>query len=203
MTPDEIATEFLLSIRYARLEGDDYIENWKVLGRTVLRRGTGRVNKMQGRPADFGSPVEVVNWPSASREKFVEALTPLVTEDRERRVFLVPTLEEATDALSTTDSNDLSVICDAMGLDDRDLRIARIVWTTTARFPLHATRNRRHYPLISEAEYGTLRAVARQTDIEYVLTLLEAGVPAASVIELSAVPPMPIEYAVAMFGVAA
>ena len=203
MNATELATEFFLSVRYARPEGDEYVESWKLMGRTILRRGTGLVTEAQGHPDDFGSPVEVVNWPSASSEKFVKALAPLVAEDEARRVFVVPTLGELHRALALTESNDLSVICDLINLDDRDVRIAGQVWATTARFPLHATRSRDHYPHVSEAEYVALRAAARQTDIEYVLALLDARVPVETIIQLCALPPMPIEYAAAMAGGAA
>jgi len=203
MNATELATEFFLSIRYARPEGDEYVESWKLMGRTILRRGTGLVNEAQGHPTDFGSPVEVVNWPSASSEKFVEALAPLVAEDEARRVFLVPTLGEVHRALALTASNALSVICGLIGLDDRDAWIAGQVWATTARYPLHTTRSRDHYPHVSETEYVALRAAARQTNIEYVLALLDARIPVETIIELCVVPPMPIEYAIAMAGGAA
>lgn len=203
MNTTELATEFLLSIRYARPEGDGYVESWKLMGRTILRQGTGLVNEAQGHPSDFGSPVQVVNWPSASNDNFVKALTPLVAEDEARRVFLVPTLGEVHRALALTESNDLSAICDLIGLDERDARIAGRVWANTARFPLHATRSPDHYPHVSEAEYAALRAAARQTDIEYVLALLDARVPVEAIIQFCALPPMPIEYAIAMAGGAA
>lgn len=203
MNTTELVTEFLLSIRYARPEGDEYVESWKLMGRTILRRGTGLVNEAQGNPADFGSPVEVVNWPSASVEKFAKTLSPLVAEDEARRVFLVPTLREMHRALALTESNDLRVLCGIIGLDDRDMRIAGQVWATTARCPLHATRSPDHYPYVSEAEYVALRAAARQTDIEYVLALLDARVPVEAIIQLCALPPMPVEYAIAMAGGAA
>lgn len=203
MNVTELATEFFLSIRYAQPESDEYAESWKLMGRTILRRGTGLVNQAQGHPADFGSPVEVVNWPSASSEKFAKALASLVAEDGTRRVFLVPTLGEMHRALALTESNDLSVICGIIALDDRDVRIAGQVWATTARFPLHATRSRDHYPHVSEAQYVALRAAARLSDIEYVLALLDARVPVETIIQLCALPPMPVEYAIAIAGGAA
>lgn len=200
MTPDEIATEFLLSIRHSQLAGDTYIEDWKVMGRTVLRRAGALANDAPGRPADFGSPAQVMHWPGGSLDKFVAAVSPLVVRDPEvdHRVYLVPTLVEVREALRRTGSNGLSVVCDAIGLDDRDVQIARLVWATTTRFPLHATWGRPRIPVVSEAEYIALRSAARQTDTGYVLELLDAGISVAQVIELCAIPPMPLEYAIAM-----
>lgn len=205
MSADEIATEFLLSIRHSQLAGDNWVEDWKVMGRTVLRRGGALANEAPGRPADFGSPAQVMHWPGGSQDKFLAAVSPLVTRDPEvdHRIYLVPTLGEVREALLRTGSNDLSVICDAIGLDGRDERLARVVWTTTTRFPLHATWGRPRILPISEADYIALRAAARQTNIGYVLELLDVGIPVAQVIELCAIPPMPVEYAIAMVGDAA
>jgi hypothetical protein len=200
MSADEIATKFLLGIRHSQLAGDTNVEDWKVMGCTVLRRGGALANEALGRPADFGSPAQVMDWPGGPQAEFLAAVSPLVTRDPEvdHRIYLVPTLGEVREALLRTGSNDLSVICDAIGLDARDEQIARVVWATTTRFPLHATRGRPRIPAISEADYIALRSAARQADIGYVMALLDAGLPAPAVTQLCALPPMPMDYAIAM-----
>lgn len=197
MTPDEIATEFILTLRHAQFTSSGHVDEWKILGRTVARR-TGEQAWASARFASgYGSPVQVTTAAlrRASSNMFMAAVAPLVSRDARGHMFLVPTMDELTAAFAATESNDVEVIVSALGLTENDSLLAERLWTRTNRSRPH--EHRLHH--VSEADYIALRAAARQADVRYMMALLDAGLPVSAVIELCALPPMPVEYAIAMF----
>lgn len=196
----DVATEFIRSFRRAEFGTDGQIDQWSILGRTVAQRAGAQAWMSAGRAPGFGGPVQVTTdmlMPMrVYRQMFVDAVAPLVSVDRRGgRMFLVPTMGELTAAFSATESNDVEDFGQTIGLTEVDVLLAERLWTRTARSRPHE-QHPRH---VSEADYVALRAAAHQTDAEYVLALLDAGIPANAVIQLCALPPMPVEYAIAMF----
>lgn len=197
----DAAAEFIRSFRCAEFRTDGQVDQWSILGRAVAQRAGAQAWASAGRAPDFGGPVQVtmgmLTPMRVYRQMFVDAVAPLVLVDRRGgRMFLVATMDELTAAFAATESNDVEVISQTIGLTEVDVLLAKRLWTRTARSRPHE-QHPRH---VSEADYIALRAAARLTDIDYVLALLDAGIPVAAVIQLSAIPPMPMEYAVAMAG---
>lgn len=93
------------------------------------------------------------------------------------------------DVLDATAMNDAEAFCGAAGIDRRD------PWVVNAL-------DRRGLSVGSK-EYAPLREAVHSTDEEYAIALLRSGLPLDAIIVLCALPPMPIEYAIAMAGGAA
>lgn len=203
MTREEIGTEFVLGLRHAqsRVSSDGHVEEWEILGRTVARRTGGQAWASAGFACDYGSPVQVTTaalW-RATSNTFVAAVAPLVSRDARGHMFLVPTMDELTATFAATESNDVEAIVSTLHLTEVDSLLAERLWTRTNRSRPHEHRLHR----VSEADYIALRIAARQADVGYVMALLDAGIPASAVAQLCPLPPMPVEYAIAMVGGAA
>jgi hypothetical protein len=201
VTPEEIGTEFILGLRHAqsRVSRDGHVEEWEILGRAVARRTAAQAWISVGLAPDFGSPVQVYNEMSWSlgvtRDTFMDAVTPLVSgPDARGRMFLVPTMDELRTAFASTDTNTVDALVNALHLTEVDSLLAERLWARTNRSRPHEHLARH----ASESEYVALRAAARQADIGYVMALLDAGLPAPAVTQLCVLPPMPVEYAIAM-----
>lgn len=155
--------------------------------------------------SDIGSPVLVYDgWSRGLHSEVLsqdgedKALSPLVLRDERGFAYFIPTMAELATALETTSSDDPQVIAHVLNLSEVDAEIARRVnWCNSDRF------NPGWYGAqeqITEADYIALRTAAHSTDEEYAFALLQANLPVATIVELCAIPPMPLEYAIAMVG---
>lgn len=194
---------YIHALRNATMERRGSLDIW-TFNNTYLAEQIRHSKADTNHPDDIGSPVVVYDgWSQGLHPDVLDdadedaALAPLVQRDPRGRAFLIPTMTELAIALTKTDSDDPGVISDVLGLDALDAELAHVTgWCHTFRY------NPGWYGAqqqITEADYIALRAAAHQAYAEYVFALLDAGIPADAVIQLCALPPMPVEYAIAMF----
>lgn len=190
LTPYETACEFLRVIRTGDYDEGDYDSHarWSLGGQAVARHtGWGVLVDYDEDPED-DEPVWLDrDWLDAqgvTQEDLAEAC-PLFTPGGYLSVPRTRFLE----VLDSTETNDAREFCLTAGIDHRDPEI------------LHALHRMRLG--IEAAEYGPLHEAAHSTDLEYALALLQSDLSLDAITQLCALPPMPVEYAIAMVGGAA
>lgn len=190
LTPYEAACEFLRVIREGDYDAGDYDGPacWSVGGQAIAwHYGWDMIG-------DFGLDAEDDealwldrSWPKVggvTTEELAE-VCPLFTPGGYLSIPRTRFLE----LLDTTTTNDAREFCRIAGIDRRD--------------PWVVNTLDRHGLNVGFKEYEPLREAVHSTDEEYAIALLRSGLPLDAIIELCALPPMPVEYAVAMAGGAA
>lgn len=186
LTPYEAACEFLRAIRTGEYYGGDYDEwaHWALDGQIIVwHQGSGVLAE-----TDEGPENDEYLWLNRDWLK-THGLTEADSEDAcplfaygnvsvSRTRFL--------DALDSTTTNDAGEFCRIAGIDRRDPWVWRALNGAYLGF--------------ASKEYEPLREAVHSTDEGYAISLLQSGLPLNAIIELCALPPMPIEYALAMAG---
>lgn len=200
---------YIRALRKATVERKGSLDIW-VSGSAYLAEQIRHSKADTNFTSEIGSPVRVLSkWSRLllllpamlSDKEEAAALAPLVQRDSRGRAFFIPTMSELMVALDATASDDPHAIAEALNLTEVDAGVARRVgWCNTYRYNPGWYGQQQQ---ITEADYVSLRSAAHQTDAEYVFALLDAGIPANAVTQLCALPPMPLEYAIAMVGDAA
>lgn len=195
---------YIHALRNATMERRGSLDIW-TFNNTYLAEQIRHSKVATNHHSDIGSPVLVYDeWSRGLHSEVLtqhgedEALAPLICRDSDGRAFFVPTMGELMAALDATASDDPYAIAEVLNLTVVDIEAARMVgWCDEHRY------NPGWYgpePPFAEADYVALRAAVHGTDEDYALALLRADLPVVAIIELCAIPPMPVEYAIAMAG---
>ncbi|WP_433585386.1 hypothetical protein [Microbacterium hydrocarbonoxydans] len=190
LTPYEVACEFLRVIREGDYDPGDYDEraHWSMDGQAVAwHDGWGILVDYDEDPEDDEPLWLDGKWLDAlgaTQDDLADAC-PLFTPGG----YLSIPRTKFLDLLEVTTTNDAREFCRIAGIDRRDPEI------------LHALHRLRLG--IEAKEYGPLREAAHSTDEGYAIALLQTDLPLDAIIQLCGLPPMPVEYAIAMAGGAA
>lgn len=185
LTPYEVACEFLRIIREGGYVPGDYDQRarWTLDGQAVAWHDGWGVLVDYGEDPEDDEPVWLdSDWLNALNVTGVELAEacPLFTTDQlvsvQRTRFL--------DLLDSIATNDAAEFCYAAGIDRRDPEVVNALHRVGLG--------------IESKEYEPLRAAAHSTELEYAIALLQTLLPLNAIIQLCALPPMPIEYALAM-----
>lgn len=198
---------YIHALRNATMERRGSLDIW-TFNNTYLAEQIRHSRADTNRAENIGSPVLVYDeWSRGLHSEVLtqngedEALAPLVHRDSDGRAFFIPTMGELMAALDATVSDDPRAIAEVLNLTNVDTEAARMVgWCDEHRY------NPGWYgpeQQITEADYVALREAVHGADEGYALALLRADLPVAAIIELCAIPPMPVEYAITMVGDAA
>lgn len=190
LTPYELACEFLRIIRIGDYSPGDHDERarWTMFGQAVAWHENWMA--LAGHDEDPDNDEYVwadEDWLKARSitEGDLADACPLFTP----RGYISVPRTRFLEVLESTATNDAREFCRVAGIDRRDPEI------------LHALH--RVGLGIEAAEYGPLREAAHSTDADYAIALLQANLTLGAIIQLCALPPMPVEYAIAMSGGAA
>lgn len=190
LTPYEAACEFLRVIREGDYDPGDYDGPacWSVGGQAIAwHYGWDMI-------ADFGLATEDDEALWLDRG-WLTALGVSEPELADACPLFVPSGDisiprtRLLDALDATTTSDAGEFCLVSGIDRRDR------WVTQT---LSA-----HGLIVGSKEYAPLHAAAHSTDEGFAIALLQTGLPLEAIIQLCALPPMPLEYAIAIAGGAA
>ena len=190
LTPYEAACEFLRVIREGDYDPGDYdsYARWSLDGHAVARHSGWGVLVDYDEDPDDDEPVWLdSDWLKARgvTEDDLAEVCPLFTPGG----YLSIPRTRFLDLLEATATTDAGEFCRIARIDRRDPEI------------LHALHRVRLG--IEAAEYGPLREAAHSTNSDYAIALLQTDLPLDDIMQLCALPPMPIEYALAMAGGAA
>lgn len=184
LTPYEAACEFLRAVRTGEYYEGDYDQwaHWALDGQVIAWHHGSDVLAER----DEGPENDEHIWLNRDWLK-AHGLTVADSEDASPLFAYGNVSVSRTrflDALDSTATNDAAEFCLAAGIDRRD------PWVWRA---LNGA-----YLAFESKEYEPLRAAVHSTGLEYAIALLQTDLPLDAIIQLCAVPPMPVEYAIAM-----
>ncbi|MBN8206507.1 hypothetical protein JF550_11150 [Microbacterium esteraromaticum] len=190
LTPHEAACEFLRVIREGEYDEGDYDQraHWSMDGQAVAWHHGWDVISDFGLDAEDDEALWLDRTWSEVRGVATEELAEvcsLFTLSGDLSISRTRFL----DLLDTTTTNDAREFCHIAGIDRRD--------------PWVVNTLDRHGLSVGSKEYEPLREAAHSTNPDYAIALLRTDLSLDAIVQLCALPPMPVEYAIAMAGGAA